>query len=236
MYRVDIGGQTLKRIVFPDSGQARELAEDLQATRGRAVFPELVGQQGADVWVEFLDGTCVSAFDTRGIAELARLYAALYSIDSQLRPIDSGPWLPDIEADLAFLARAGVLACGPHQELRSRLADWTPAQVWVGYDYSDPRPANVLVGEDGSYRFIDIESLGRHRLLGSGVAKACYRWLGDRREELLAALRQYPCAPVLETLPFVELASLASWTRRSLLLRKPKLVRPALFERLLERR
>ncbi len=235
VYRVDIGDQSLKRIVFPDAVQARELAENLQAMRGRQVFPELVAQQGPDLWVEYLEGECITSFDTGGIAELARLYATLYSLGSELRSIEAGPWLADLDADLAFLERAGVLASAQTRGLRSRLVAWTPAHVWVGYDYSDPRPPNILVGRDGSYRFIDIESLSRNQLLGSGVAKACYRWLGDRRGELLAALHAHSCPPVLDVLPFVELVSLAGWTRRSVLLRKPKLVRSALFDQLLAR-
>ena len=67
--------------------------------------------------------------------------------------------------------------------------------------------------------------------VGTGFAKACTRWIGPRRDEFLAALRRQPELPdFLSYFPYVEIRFLASWSKRSLLLDKPKLVQAALFD------
>ncbi|MBW2269257.1 MAG: hypothetical protein JRH16_11835 [Deltaproteobacteria bacterium] len=241
VYLVDLGDRRLKRVVFEHAASAEQVGECLQAFQGLRIFPDFVQQQGRDLWVEFVEGRLVTSLDSEVITDLARIFTTLYSRDAVLRPVAEGPWLADVERDLRALREAGVLNESLHQRLRERLKEWTPEAVWIGYDYSDPRPANLLRCGDGSYRFIDVESLVREQLLGTGVAKACFRWFGERRQEFFAheSWRSAPLAdasaPVLdEAFDFVELACLASWTCRSIALKKP-LVRPELFEGLANR-
>jgi hypothetical protein len=233
VYRVEIGDRVYKRIVFDLPQKAEDLGLRLKVFDGADVFPAYVAHQGPELWVEFIEGAPVNALTPHGLSELARIFGTLYRKDPVERRIEEGPWLRDLEFDLDFLHGAGVLDLGLQAELKKRLIDWTPASVWIGYDYNDPRAANLIECADGSHRFIDIESLQGDRLLGEGAAKACYRWLGDDREEFISLLKENPGPPVWDILPFVELCSLAKWTRRSVLLQKPKLVQPSLFEALL---
>ena len=240
VYRVEIGSRVYKRIVFDDPTKALNIGRLLKIFQDCELLPSYVAHQGTELWVEFLEGSPVKTLTPNTLSELARIYAALYSRDFVQRSIESGPWLQDLDFDLDFLHGTQVLSDGLHAGLRKRMIDWTPQHVWVGYDYSDPRAANMLECADGSHRFIDVESLVENRLLGSGAVKACYRWLLGERDTFLSLLKndlQKDDAgpPVWETMPFVELCSLSEWTRRSVLLNKPNLIRPTLFEDLLRR-
>ncbi len=236
IYRVDYGNVSLKRIVFKEVRSAVETGRRLRTFRGERLFPEFVGQHGTDLWAEFIHGQTVSEATPTTLAELARIYGTLYARNPVCRPIDSDTWLQDVRYDLGFLHETGVLSERLYCLLCQRLIEWAPDQVWVGWDYSDPRLANLVALPDGSLRIIDIESIREQCLLGTGVAKACFRQLGDRREAFLALLRgQQGPPPIWDAFLFVELHALCSWTRNAVLLRKRKLVRPHLFETLASR-
>lgn len=230
VYRVEIGNRTLKRIAMPSVERAAGLASRLRVFRGRRILPDLVAHHGADVWVEFIEGEPVGELTSEILHELARIFAVLYARAPQLVSLEDGPWLEQLHTHLGFLYDVGVLDGALRARLERGIEHQTPAKVWIGHDYSDPRAANLLRCPDGSCRFIDVESVSADdALLGTGVAKACNRWLGDRRDQLLSLLRGYEIPPIEETLLFVELQSLSSWTVRSLLHRKQKLVQPKLF-------
>ena len=106
-----------------------------------------------------------------------------------------------------------------------------PAGVWVGCDHTDLLVKNMLRRADGSLCLIDVESVVTNEAVGTGFAKACARWIGPRRDEFVAALRRIPDLPdFLSYFPYLEIRFLASWSKRSLLLGKPKLVQAALFD------
>jgi hypothetical protein len=116
--------------------------------------------------------------------------------------------------------RCGVLAAADAEALGRFAVECAPAQIWLGFDYVDPRPTNFLWCEDGKLRIIDVESIESDRPLGGGLAKATRRWLAPQREAVHAA----GAAEFEANRPFAELLFLAAWQKRCVLWDKPKLV------------
>jgi hypothetical protein len=104
-----------------------------------------------------------------------------------------------------------------------------PAAVWVGYDCTDAILKNFVWERGGRLRAVDVESLGADVLLGSGAAKASVRWLGDRRGDFLARLRELGSPDFESYFDFVELSFRAFWQKSSFLEKKRHFVDPAIF-------
>jgi hypothetical protein len=230
-YRVELGGASLKRLVVTDSRRAEVLAANLRSLAHSPVIPGLVASFENEVWVEFLEGRTLEADDPRVPAALARMFATLCA--EEPRHCDPREFGLDqeVRGDLRLLERAGVLAPARCDQLVELVEESLPERVWIGYDYSDPRPQNFLWGERGELCVIDVESIVRDRLIGRGAAKALVRWLAPRRAEFLEELAKQPGPNFLPYMGFVELQFLASWQKRSLLQRKLRLVDGALFDR-----
>ncbi len=230
-YRVELGDASVKRLVLADSFLADRLSRNLRALAGSPVVPRLIASFENEVWVEFLEGSAVDASDPRLPQALARLFAEICGrAPRRACPRELG-LDRELQGDLGFLGQVGVLAPGVAEELAAWTERSTPESVWIGHDYSDPRPSNFLWSADGELRITDVESLVSDRLIGRGVAKALVSWMAPRRGELLAALRDDSPPGLLDTFPFVELHFLASWQKRSVLQRKERHVQRALFER-----
>jgi hypothetical protein len=116
--------------------------------------------------------------------------------------------------------------------LEARCLARVPAGLTRGFDYLDARPGNFLRDRSGRLRILDLESLAADEIQGVGAARAWLRWPGLARERLLAAIARAGGPDLSAAAPFLELRFAAGWTVRSLLLRKQKLVDPALFRRL----
>src|SRR5262249_1133697 len=56
VYRVTIGGQRCKRVVFPDSHQAEVAAKRLELFGPSGIYPALLLQRERELWVEFVEG------------------------------------------------------------------------------------------------------------------------------------------------------------------------------------
>jgi len=138
----------------------------------------------------------------------------------------------EVAEQLRLLRELGVLDAGTERALEARcLAGPAPA-LSRGYDYLDARPGNFLRDPSGRLRIIDLESVAADEPLGTGAARAWLRWPGLSRAALCAEIVRHGGPELGPASAFLELRFAASWTLRSLLMRKPKLVEPALFRRL----
>jgi hypothetical protein len=231
VYLVEVGDLRIKRIEMADSARAETKAIALGQLAGRGIAPGLVARHHADLWVEYVDGQRVR-FDDPDLPErLATLLGALYGTAAHTAPT-TGPFGADaVRADLELLARAAVLPRHTADSVATLLDPLVPPAVWVGCDHTDLLVKNMLRRSDGSLCLIDVESVVANEAVGTGFAKACARWIGPRRDEFIAALARQPSLPdFLAYFPFLEIRFLASWSKRSLLLDKPKLVQAAPFD------
>ena len=230
VYRVTIGGHTLKKIVFPHASQAEAVAERLEALRETGVLPQPVARYANELWTEFIEGRALPR-GAAPIEELAELFAVFYALGS--RPLVDGAakLRQQTQRHLRFLREVRVVDEATLAALRERLASETPG-LRLGYDYLDARPGNFLWTHDGRLQIIDIESVVDDELIGTGAARAWLRWPGIGRGALLSAIEARGGPALAPVAGFLEIRFAAAWTMRSVLQRKPKLVDPALFRRL----
>lgn len=234
VYLVTIGERRYKRTLFGDAAKALRVAETLRAFSLPGILPPFVSQYADEVWVEFVDGELVTAEEPALSDELAPVLARLYAHEA--RKVPQAERAADVEIldNLAFLRDVGVLEAKLHARLVEHARASTPHEVWLGWDYGDLLPKNLVRDRDGVLRLVDIESIHRDHLLGVGLAKASLRWLGERRDPFLAALAGAGAPPVAEYLPFLELHVLARLTKRAVLQDKPRQVAPEAFRQLVE--
>ena len=120
----------------------------------------------------------------------------------------------------------------PTYNMLDRVVDpLTPAQVWLGYDYTDPLRRNFIATDDGRLRIIDVESLRGDYLLGSGVAKARLVWMEPYQVQFFGEMKKFSAPDFEAYLPFVELHFLTQRIKISLLHGKDRLVDPSLLNR-----
>lgn len=235
VYLVTIGERRFKRTLFGDATKARRVAETLQAFSLPGIVPPYVSWYDDEVWVEFVEGDLVTAAESGLADELAPVLGRLYAHEARKVPQEERAADVEILANLAFLRDVGVLNSKLHALTVDCARAATPKEVWLGWDYGDLLPKNLIRDRQGVLRFIDIESIHRDYLIGLGLAKASLRWLGDRRSSFLTALAEAGAPPVAEYLPFLELHVLARLTKRSVLQDKPRHVDPEAFRRLVAR-
>jgi hypothetical protein len=231
VYRVTIEGRDLKQIVFPEAAQAERTAALLDALADTGLLPRRIARYQNELWVEFIAGRDLDPRAPAPAAELGALFAALYT--RAPRPLEQPERLrAEVGQQLALLRDIGVLDAGTLQALEARrLADPLP-RLWRGYDYLDARAGNFLRDASGRLRIVDLESVAADEPLGTGAARAWLRWPGLSREALCAEIARAGGPDLGPAAAFLELRFAAAWTLRSLLMRKPKLVEPALFRRL----
>lgn len=236
VYLVEIGDLRLKRIEMTDSARAATKESALRRLTGLGVTPPLVARHHADIWVEYVDGARVSPEEADLPDRFAALLAGLYATAGAKVPATDRFGAGAVRADLDLLARAGALPRHTTDAAAALLDSLAPRAVWVGCDHTDLLVKNMLRRNDGTLCLIDVESVVEEEAVGTGFAKACARWIGTRRDEFIAALQRQPGLPdFLSYFPYLELRFLASWSKRSLLLDKPKLVQPVLFDQWLAR-
>jgi hypothetical protein len=219
--------------VFADSHQAAAIAARLQEFASERIYPGLVFERERELWVEFIEGRPVQRADDPLIDALAALLCVLMKRAPRRVPLRETPWLVNLELDLVFLARVGVLAAPDAQRLTAIARERAPAEVWVGYDCTDAILKNFVWAEAGGLRAVDVESLGADVLLGTGAAKAAVRWLGDRRSDFLARIKELGAPDFEPYFDFVELAFRAFWQKSSFLEKKRRFVDPQIFARFL---
>jgi len=230
VYVVRMGGERVKRIVFPDSHHAALAAARLEVFAPDAIYPRPLLERERELWVEYVEGSRVERADAALRRELARLLAVLLKRAPRHVPLADTAWLAKLEIDLDFLRRVGVLERARAERLAARARASAPSHVWTGYDCTDAILKNFVWSASGALRAVDVESLGADQLLGWGAAKAAVRWLGPHRDEFLEELRALGVPDFEPYFDFVELAFRAFWQKSSYLERKWRFVDPALFE------
>jgi hypothetical protein len=235
VYAVDIAGTRLKHLVLPDACVAGEIAQNLEDLAPLGIFPRLVARYRNELWMEYVEGSAVDGSAPAPLEELAVLFAALYKLDTRVVAREARHYDADVARDIALLTDFAVIDRPTADRLAALAARGAPAHAWVGYDYNDPRPQNFLRTPGGALRVLDVESIRRDVLIGTGVARACVRWPDLDRERFLARLREHGAPDFTHYLSFLELAFAASWTKRCVLQRKGHLIDRAIFERLAAR-
>ena len=225
--RLLVGPKHLPRWFFPSASS--------EAPHPLTGFPApWILSPGNELWLDFLEGDPVPA-QPAPVDELARIFATLYREAPRQVGRDERDFRLEVERDLDFLREAGLLGDTRHTALRDRAQKWSPETVWVGHDYSDPRPANFLRLANGELRVIDVESLQHDALLGAGALRAALRWPGLSRAAFFARLGSLGALPFETYLDFVELWFVTGWTKRCILQRKQRLIDPKLLADLAER-
>lgn len=234
VYLVDLNGTRFKRIILRDSFLAARIEQNLERFGPSDRVPGLVMRYEHEIWVDFIPGGPVSGLGPELVQGLAELYAHIYARRPRRVPTDETLFAERLRRDLRFLGRVGVLSREGWGQLEAALPRLTPDAVWVGFDYTDPVPGNLVVAsDDGRLCAIDVESLEDDELIGTGVAKALARWLEPHRSDFLDALARIGAPDFRSYLPFVELCFLAGYTRMMFLEKKRRNIRPELFDRFL---
>jgi hypothetical protein len=234
VYLVDLNGTRFKRIILRDSFLAARIERNLERFGPSDRLPGLVMRYEHEIWVDFIPGGPVSEQGAELVQGLADLYGHIYARRPRRVPIDETLFAERLQRHLRFLGRVGVLSREYWRQLEAALPRLIPDAVWVGFDYTDPVPGNLVVAsDDGRLCAIDVESLQDDVLIGTGVAKALARWMEPHRGGFLDALAGIEAPDFRAYLPFVELCCLASYTRMMVLEKKRRNIRPELFERFL---
>lgn len=231
VYLVTINGRRYKRVILAGAHHAAAVAARLRTFGADRIYPSLILERERELWVEYVEGERPRESGPEVVDAIADLLAVLMKRDPRLLPAASTPFLNDLRVDLRFLADVGVLSLERASELDARAQALAPDAVWVGYDCTDAILKNFVRTPAGEIRAVDVESLGADQLLGSGVAKASLRWLGNDRDRFLARLRGAGVPDFSAYWPFVELSFLAFWTKSSFLEGKSRFVDAAHFER-----
>ncbi len=229
---VTINGQRFKRLILRDSFLAAEIERRLESFGPSDYFPGLVTHYENEIWVQFVAGRQLLEVDRQGMAKIADFYTAVYSRRPRQVAMADLPFIDRIDQNLRFLNQVGVLGDTARGHLEAVARRLAPERVWLGFDYVDPVLKNfVIASDDGRLCAVDVESLADEQLIGTGVAKACVHWLEPFRDDFLARLARAQAPDFQAYFSFVELCFIARWTKTKFLTRKPKFVRPELFDR-----
>lgn len=233
VYFVDINGQRYKRVVFGDSAQAGAVVEAVQACGDSLVLPRLIHHHENELWFEFVEGRPLQADDGEHRDALARLFAALHARESSLVDLDRTPVHVQYANDLLFLEQAGILDQDRRRRLAERAERVRPDQAWFGLDYLDPVLKNFVL-RDRQAVIIDLESIGRRSLLGTGISKCVLHWLDDGRDDFAERVVALGAPDISQQLDYAQLLLVAGWTKRKLLAGKRSRIKLEYFDRCLK--
>jgi hypothetical protein len=229
---VTVNGHRYKRLLLCDSYLASEIERYLENFTQSGYFPPVVARYEHEIWLEFVEGISVTSVDEQFVIKIAEFYATVYGINSALVDTKKSKFPERLLQDLRFLHQIGVLTQASYQDIQVAVPDLIPEQVWVGFEYSDPVLKNfILRTETGRICVVDVDGLAENQLLGTGVAKACVRWLGPYRSLFFSSLAKQGAPDIQKYFSFVELCFLAKWMKRAFLEHDWKVIQPTLFER-----
>lgn len=228
---VQVNGVRYKRLVLHDAFIASEIERNLEAFGPSPRLPKLVTRFENEIWVEFVPGEVLTRVDDAALADIGAFYVELYSRAKRVQRTAETPWPQRLQRDLEFLRATHLIGDATWSDLVATAQRITPAELSLGFDYTDPVLKNfVRPARGGPLCAIDVESLVRERPIGAGIAKAAVFWLEPQmRSRLLESL--HAAVPELRAqLPFVELCFLARWTKTKFLTGKRKRVSESVFE------
>jgi hypothetical protein len=229
---VKVNGHQFKRLILCDSFLASEIEQNLETFSGNGYFPPLVARYEHELWLEYVEGVPIRSVDEEFVLKIAEFYATVYGKSPILLNSIQSPFPNRLFQDLRFLRQINVLTQDSYRDLQSAAQDLIPEKVWVGHEYTDPVLKNfILRKENGQICVVDVDGLAGNQLLGTGVAKACVRWLGPYRSLFFSSLANQGAPDFQTYFSFVELYFLVKWMKRAFLEHDWKVIEPALFER-----
>lgn len=240
---VDYGGLRCKQVAFPDSAEARRVEALLREFQAPGLFPGFVFQLESTVWVRFVDGRAPRADNPQDVAAMGRFFVGLYKARPVRCRLSETDLQPRLIAKLRMLGEAGRLDAARVAALEALAERLRPESVWTGPDYIDALAKNFIIadgsvgnraGEDNSAVGIDIEAIRDGELLGTGLAKARHRWLGEAADPFLDALAAEGGPDLRSQYAYTQLQFLANYGVQNLVRGKPGRVRAGDFDALLD--
>ncbi|MDT8409955.1 MAG: hypothetical protein RQ741_10185 [Wenzhouxiangellaceae bacterium] len=183
----DFGELRSKQVAFPDSAEARRVETLLRESAALELFPPFMFRLESTVWVRFVPGHRPNPRDPGDLEAMCRFFTALYRFRPVECRLDQTDLQPRLIARLRILCKAGRLDQVRLIELEQLAERLRPPMVWTGLDYIDALAKNFIIGRRGAVG-VDIEAIGDGELLGTGLAKARHRWLGEAADPFLDAL------------------------------------------------
>ncbi len=221
VHLVRVDGIDCKRVRFVELAAARQAGLALAALAPLQRFPDLLRQDGAELWTRFVPGTLARPKRAADRLAVAEFFVDLYSRQTGL--IDSRQPLQranGLAANLSRLKAAGRLDPAAVEPLLAVERRWRPQHVLLGYDYIDPIARNFVLAE-GRAIAIDIEALLPDQPLGSGLAKAELRWMAVEAALVLDRIDGPRADALRAQYRWVQLCFLANYFVDKLRQRKP---------------
>ncbi len=213
---VDINGYRYKRVVFKDTLQASSVQTNLMTFSDAGLFPKLIDRYENELLLEFVEGESFDPEQASHRAGFVGLMQALYTRDRDQATVDSDQWLLQLNTDLDFLVRCGVLESDRHHALMQAVLPLVPDTLVLGWDYMDPVSKNFVFHDD-RLMAIDVESIASREPIGTGLVAASLHWLSDDGlGKLVSEFDQAP-ADLLRQLPFLTIAYPVGWCKRKIL-------------------
>lgn len=234
---ITMNGRRFKRVTLPDSAVAARVARNFEPFRHLGIFPRIIAVDDRELLVEFVEGRSLpnAPPDASLIDAFVDFFTTLYGVGRRKVDLVESGFAHELRVDLDFLRDVGVLGASVRERLATTLDRVAPREVWVGYDYMDPLFKNFVLDAGGRLIAIDVEDVHADELLGSGVAKALVREMGDCRDALLEGLARRADLDLRPAMSFIELRFIAGWTKRAYLKGRYKLVDASLFDAFVER-
>ena len=226
---VQIGSARLKRVRFADPAQAQAVADSLEQFADSGCFPALLMRQGPQLWVDYVPGAPPRLEDAVARGRLVDFFVRLYTHRPALAA-DPGPAAGQLDRDLDFLNRCGVIESDRAADLMRQARALRPERVWSGLDYADPLAKNFILQTDRAVG-IDIEALLPNASLGTGLAKAWLRWSFDPVPEVIEQVVSVGGPDLNEQWPWVRLCFLCEYFRQKVLQGKPGYIRVEMLDR-----
>lgn len=194
---MDFGRMRCKQVTFPDSAEAVRVERLLRESAGLALFPGFLFRLESTAWVQFVPGRSPNPQNGNDLEAMHRFFVGLYRARPVERKLDETDLHPCLIARLRLLGEAGRLDAGRVTALEALADRLRPERVWTGLDYIDALAKNFIIGERGAVG-VDIEAIRDCELLGTGLAKARHRWLGDRADRVVELLAQQGGPPLAQ--------------------------------------
>ena len=230
-------GKRFKRLILRDTALAAECERNLEAFKGSPHFPSVAIRYEHELWLEYIEGSPLVDVDATLVKKIADFYAATYRHSAQTVNLTETVALYRLQRDLSLLNQVGVLSESVYHNLSSIAEKLAPESVWIGFDYVDAVRKNFIVTHrDGLVCGVDVDSLRKDQLIGTGVISALTHWLGPLQNAFFQHLFRDGVPDFRPYLPFIELCYLAAWTKMYFFEKKKKRIDPGRFERFCETR
>ncbi|MEE4331592.1 MAG: hypothetical protein V2J10_12050, partial [Wenzhouxiangella sp.] len=231
---VQYGGLRVKQGSFPDTAEAKRVEALLRETDELQRFPHPILRLENTVWVNFLPGRKPDPERASDVAAVADFFIDIYRDRPIERTLEETGLHRRLQDNLKLLGDVGLVDGHRLSAVRSLAERLRPDRLWIGLDYIDALAKNFIVS-DGRVVGIDIEAIQEETLLGAGLAKAGYRWLGDQVDPIIERLADGDGPDLRAQWPYTQLSFLAGYDVQNLMRGKAARIRAEDFDALLSR-